>query len=63
VDPVGLHFLRVEAKQASTQKVTDDLSEELKLLECEVENSPPPSTEIMNAWSYTSTLSYLFIAS
>jgi hypothetical protein len=29
---------------------------------CEADHSPPPSAEVKNAWSYTSTPQYIFMA-
>jgi len=29
---------------------------------CEADHSPPSSTEVQNAWSYTSTPRYVFMA-
>jgi hypothetical protein len=33
----------------------------VRLLECEVEHSPPTRTEVKNTWIYTSTLSYVLM--
>jgi len=38
------------------------LSPEVKRLGLEADFSPPPSTGIMNKWSYISTPSYAFMA-
>jgi hypothetical protein len=35
---------------------------EEKAVGCEANHSPPPSVEAKNAWSYTSTVPYVFVA-
>jgi hypothetical protein len=48
--------------QPPVQCVMRALSPVVKQLECEGDHSPPPSADVKNAWSYTSTLSYFFTA-
>jgi hypothetical protein len=38
------------------------LSLGVKRPECEADHSPPSSVEVKNAWSYTSTPQYVFMA-
>ena len=48
--------------QSAIQWVPRALSLGVKWPGCEAENSPPSNTEVMNGWSYISTLSYVFMA-
>jgi hypothetical protein len=40
---------------------SDTLSQGVKWLGHEPDHSPPPSAEVMNTWSYSSTPAYIFI--
>jgi hypothetical protein len=49
-------------QQASYPMGTGALSLGVKRQESEAEDAPPSSAEVKNAWSYTSTPLYVFIA-
>jgi hypothetical protein len=49
--------------QPPIQWVLDALSPEVKRPGREADHSPPSSAEVKNAWSYTSTPQYVFMAS
>jgi hypothetical protein len=52
----------VDPTQPPMQWVQGTLSLELKRPGHEADTSPPPSTEVKNAWSYTSMPQYVFMA-
>jgi hypothetical protein len=49
--------------QPPIQWVPGAFSQGIKRPECEADHSPPSIAEVKNAWSYTSTPQYVFIAS
>jgi hypothetical protein len=49
-------------RQLPIQWVSGALSTEVKRPECEAGHSPPPSAEVKNSWSYTSTPPHVFMA-
>jgi hypothetical protein len=48
--------------QPTTQWVPGAISLGVKRPGCEADHSPPSSAEVKNAWSYTSTPQYVFMA-
>jgi hypothetical protein len=52
----------LEPTQPPIQWVPGTLSLGIKRPGREADHSPPSSAEVKNAWSYTSTLQYVFIA-
>jgi hypothetical protein len=52
----------MELKDVPFQWVPGVLSLEVKRPEREADNSPPSGAEVKNAWSYTSTPQYVFMA-
>jgi hypothetical protein len=55
-------ILALRPTQPPIQWVPGALSLGVKWLGCEVDHSPPSNAKVKNAWSYTSTPQYVFMA-